>query len=94
MLQDFNFKILHRPSLKHTNVDVVSRNLVGQAADDDDFNEEIQDIRTVQNDSTKTIGRIFSIQYGKDSDWFGFRRQSRELTQHHKCCFGINHWRC
>ncbi len=27
MLQDFNFKILHRPGLKHTNVDALSRNL-------------------------------------------------------------------
>jgi hypothetical protein len=94
MLQDFSFKILHRPSLKHTNVDALSRNPVGQATDDDDFSEEIQDIGTVQDDSTETIGRIFSIQYGKDSYWFGFRRQSRELTEHHRCCFGINHWRC
>jgi hypothetical protein len=44
MLQDFNFKILHRPGLKHTNVDALSRNPVGQATDDDDFSEEIQDI--------------------------------------------------
>ncbi len=41
MLQDFNFKILHRPRLKHTNVDALSRNPVGQATDDDDFSEEI-----------------------------------------------------
>jgi hypothetical protein len=41
MLHDFNFKILHRPGLKHTNVDVLSKNLVGQAMDDDDFSEEI-----------------------------------------------------
>jgi hypothetical protein len=66
---------------------------MGQATDDDDFNEEIHDIGTMQNDSTKTTGRIFSVQYGKDSNWFGFRRQSKELTEHHRCCFGINHWR-
>jgi hypothetical protein len=41
MLQDFSFKILHRPKLKHTNVDAFSRNPVGQATDDDDFSEEI-----------------------------------------------------
>jgi hypothetical protein len=29
MLQDFNFKILHKPGLKHTNVDALNRNLVG-----------------------------------------------------------------
>jgi hypothetical protein len=93
MLQDFSFKILHRPGLKHTNVDALSRNLVGQATDDDDFSEEIQDIGTMQDDSIETTGRTFSVQYGKESDWFGFRRHSRELTEHHRCCFGINHWR-
>jgi len=29
MLQDFNFKILHKPGLKHANVDALSRNPVG-----------------------------------------------------------------
>ncbi len=28
MLQDFNFKIVHRPGLRHTNVDALSRNPV------------------------------------------------------------------
>jgi len=41
MLQDFSFKILHRLGLKHTNVDALSRNLVGPAIDDDNFSEEI-----------------------------------------------------
>jgi hypothetical protein len=42
MLQDFSFKILHRPGLKHTNVDALSRNPMGEATDiDDDFSEEI-----------------------------------------------------
>jgi hypothetical protein len=40
MLQDFNFKILHRPRLKHANVDALRRNPMGPATDDDDFNEE------------------------------------------------------
>jgi hypothetical protein len=40
MLQDFNFKILHRPRLKHANVDALHRNPMGPATDDDDFNEE------------------------------------------------------
>jgi hypothetical protein len=92
MLQDFSFKILHRPGLKHTNIDALSRNPVGQATNDDDFSEEIQDIETMQDDSIETTGRIFSVQYGKESDWFGFRRHSRELTEHHRCYFGINHW--
>jgi hypothetical protein len=41
MLQDFNFKILHRLGFKHTNVAALSRNPVGSAMDDVDFNEEI-----------------------------------------------------
>jgi hypothetical protein len=41
MLQDFNFKILHRLGLKHTNVEALRRNLVGQAMDDVNFSEEI-----------------------------------------------------
>jgi len=41
MLQDFNFKILHRPGFKHTNVDASSRNSMGPTMDDDDFSEEI-----------------------------------------------------
>jgi uncharacterized protein YcaQ len=47
--------------LKHTNVDALSRNPVGQATDDDDFSEEIQDIGTMQDDSIGTTGRIFSV---------------------------------
>jgi hypothetical protein len=54
MLHDFSFKILHRPGMKHTNVDALSRNPMGEAADDEDFNEEIQDIGTNQGDSIKT----------------------------------------
>jgi len=44
MLQDFSFKIVHRPGLRHTNVNALSRNPVGPAMEDDDFCEEIQDI--------------------------------------------------
>ncbi len=47
MLQDFSFKTLHRPGLKHMNVDALSRNLVGPTMDDDDFSEEIQDIGSI-----------------------------------------------
>jgi len=44
MLQDFSFKIVHRPELKHMNVDALSRNPVGSTADDDGFGEELQDV--------------------------------------------------
>ncbi len=48
MLQDFSFKIIHRPGLRHTNVDALSRNPVGPATDDDDFSEEIQDMQILK----------------------------------------------
>ncbi len=32
---------MHQPRLKHTNVDVLSRNPMGQVKDDDNFNEGI-----------------------------------------------------
>ncbi len=41
MLQDLSFKILHQPRLKHTNVDVLNKKLVGPATNDDDFNGKI-----------------------------------------------------
>ncbi len=44
MLQDFNFKIIHRPGLRHANVNALSRNPVGLATDDDDFRGEIENI--------------------------------------------------
>jgi hypothetical protein len=92
MLQDFSFKIVHRPGMKHVNVDALSRNLVGDAKDDDDFSEEIQDIGLGQGGSIATTGSMFSVQCGRCSEWFGMRRQSGGRKQHYECCFGINHW--
>jgi hypothetical protein len=93
MLQDFSFKILHRPGMKHTNVDALSRNPVGEAKDDDDFCEEIRDISTGQGNLVAMAGGVFSIQTGRQSEWLGLRRQSGGMKQHNRCCFGINHWR-
>jgi len=67
---------------------------VGQATDDDDFSEEIQDIESVQVDTHETKENILFIQTSEDLDWFGFKRQAKKLAQHHRCCFGINHWCC
>jgi hypothetical protein len=39
--------------LKYTNVDALSRNPMGQATNDDEFNEKIQDIRIIQADTPK-----------------------------------------
>ncbi len=93
MLQDFSFKIVHRPGMKHTNVDALSRNPVGATADDDDFGCEIQDLATKPGDLIEATRGIFFVQCGRESEWLSPRRQSRGLKQHYECCFGINHWR-
>jgi hypothetical protein len=79
--------------MRHGNADALSRNLVGQAMNDDDFSEEVQDVETIPDDPTEGTESMFSVQYGQDSEWFGFRRYARKLTEHYWCCFGINHWR-
>jgi hypothetical protein len=45
MLQNFNFKILHRHASKHSNVDTLSRSPISRVESDENFLEEIQDIR-------------------------------------------------
>ncbi len=64
MLQDFSFKISHRPGMKHGNVDALSRIPMGQATDDDDFSEEVQDVGTIPDDPTEATESMFSVQYG------------------------------
>jgi len=91
MLHDFSFKIIHRPGLRHTNVDALSRNLVGPATDDDDFSEEIQDIGNTLTDTPRGEGETLFVQIGKETEWLGVRRKDKECVQHHACCFGINH---
>jgi len=78
MLQDFSFKIQHRPGMKHTNVDALSRNPVG-ATDDDDFGCEIQNLATKPGNPIEASREIFSVQCGKESNRLGLRRQSGRL---------------
>jgi hypothetical protein len=87
LLQDFDFKIVHRPGLRHTNVDALSKNPVGKASEDDDFNREIQYVRPPRDDPTE---EMFVVRYDSHSDWFGFRRTSWEFAKHQRCCSGIN----
>jgi hypothetical protein len=77
--------------MKHTNVDALSRNPVGEAKDNDDFCKEIRDVSTKGGDSVAMAGGMFAVQCGRRSEWLGLRRQSVGLKQHHECCFGINH---
>ncbi len=94
MLQDFSLKILHKPGMRHGNADALSRNPMGQATDDDDFSEEVQDVGTMPDDPTEVTESMFSVQYGQVSDWFGFRRHAWKLTENCWRYFGINHWHC
>jgi len=56
---------------------------VGPITNDDDFNENIQDIGSIQIDTPRTEDEILSIQTGKGLKWFGFRKQGKEFFQHH-----------
>jgi len=91
MLQDFSFKIIHRPGLMHTNVDALSRNPVESIVDDDDFSEEIQDIADTQVDVPGGEGELLCVQTGEETKWMGVRRKDKRFVQHNACCFGINH---
>ncbi len=82
MLQDFSFKIIHRPGFRHTNVDALSRNPVRPATDDDDFSEEIQDIGNSLTDTPKGEGEALFVQTSKKIEWLGVRRRDRECVQH------------
>ncbi|CAM6079654.1 unnamed protein product [Sphagnum tenellum] len=93
MLQDFSFKIIYRLGLRHINVDALSRNPIGLAADDDDFGEEIQDIASTRTDASKGDEEFLCVWTGKEKEWLGIRRGDKELIQHRACCFGINHCR-
>ncbi|CAK9193856.1 unnamed protein product [Sphagnum troendelagicum] len=41
----------------------------------------------------ETTEKVLAVRHGQHLEWFGNRKQSRGLTEHHGCCFGINHWR-
>jgi hypothetical protein len=87
LLQDFDFKIIHRLGLRHTNVDALSRNPVGKASEDDDFNKEIQDVGPPRDDPTE---EMFATRCDQPSDCLGLRRSSREFATHQRCRSGLN----
>ncbi len=82
---------MHRPGLRHTNVDALSRNPTRLAKEDDDFCEEIQDIGDTHAGSHTEEGRLLIVQNGTEMEWLEIRRKGRKSVQHHTCCFGINH---
>jgi len=93
MLQDFSFKIIHRPGLRHINVNALSKNPVGSAADDDDFSEEIQDTTKTRTDASKGDEEFLCVRTSKEKEWLSIKRGDKKLVQHRACCFGINHCR-
>jgi len=82
MLQDFNFKIVHRAGLKHANADALSRNPVGQAVDDEDFRQEIQDDPVTQHGMGEAAEKVLAVRRDQHLEWFGKLRKSRGLTDH------------
>jgi hypothetical protein len=43
MLQNFNFKFVHKARVKHANLDALSHNPIGSHDEDKDFGVDIQD---------------------------------------------------
>jgi hypothetical protein len=91
LLQDFSFQIVHRPGLRHTNVDALSRNPVGLAVEVDDFCEEVQDVGNAKIDTQSEEERLLVARTGINMEWYGIRRTDMGLVKHQTCCFGINH---
>jgi hypothetical protein len=71
------------------NVDALSRNPIGSAADDDDIGEEIQDIADIQVDVPGKEGGLLCVKIEEETEWMGVRRKGR---QHNAICSGSNHW--
>jgi hypothetical protein len=90
MLQDFNFKIVHRGGLKHANVDALSRNPVGQAMDDEDFHQEIQDDPVTQHGMGEAAEKVLAVRNDQHLQWFEKLKRSSGLADHHRRGFGIN----
>jgi hypothetical protein len=92
LLQDYSFKIVHRPGAKHANADALSRNLVGLAMDDEDFQQEIQDDPLTQCGKAEMTKKVLSVQPNRHLVWRGSKRSVREHTEHNKRRPGIKQW--
>jgi len=93
LLQDYSFKIVHRPGMRHANVDALSRNPVGQALDDEDFYQEIQDDPRMQHGVLEAHEKVLAVWYGQH---VGLRRSKGliwERSVHIRNDDGIKQWR-
>jgi len=91
LLQDFSFNIVHRARLRHANADALSRNLVGQAVDDEDFCQEIQDDPVTQQGMGEAVEKVLAIRPDQHLEWFEKLRESNGLAEHHRRGLGVNH---
>jgi hypothetical protein len=91
LLQDFSFKIVHRAGLRHANADALSRNPVGQAVDDEDFRQEIQDDPVTQQGMGEAAEKVLAVRPDQHLEWFEKLRESSGLTEHHRRGLGKNH---
>jgi hypothetical protein len=101
MLQDFSFKIVHRPRFKHMNVDALSRNPIGSATDDDGFGEELQDVAgpeaNVPEGETRTGNKYILVAIDHYSKWceakavadHGAKTAARFLEDDVICRYGV-----
>jgi hypothetical protein len=50
--------------MRHANADALSRNPVGQAVDDEDFHQEIQDDPNTQHEMAETVEKVLAVRHG------------------------------
>jgi len=91
MLQDFDFKIVHCAGLKHANANALSRNPVEQAADDEDFRQEIPDDPVTQYGTSEATEKVLAVRNDQPLQWFQELRRSNGMGNHHRRGFKINH---
>jgi hypothetical protein len=92
LLQDYSFKIVHKLGMRHANADALSRNPVGKAMDDEDFQQEIQDDPHTQPEVAETIEKVLAVRYGQHMEWLGNRRQLWGHTERQGHSHGTKHW--
>ncbi len=85
MLQNFNFKIVHRVGARHANADALSHNPVGSHDENEDFGVEIQDEKKNVNvaqvwKSTTLSPHIFTISQDVDVELMQ-RGEQEEINQ-------------
>jgi hypothetical protein len=93
LLQDYSFKIVHRPGMRHANVDALSRNPVGQALDDEDFHQEIQDDPHMQHGVPEADEKVLAVWYGQHVGLHRSKGLMWGRSVHIRDDDGIKQWR-